>query len=136
MQLQRIERIMREILAEREQYLQKEFQQHYNVAAVLLYGSRVRGDNRPDSDIDFRLIGRTDRTTNVDNFKYLLKNGLYRAGARKLTLDCFDVHLISTNFKEMIFSQEGVMKGHYRIVTPFKDIRKFIERSAKIDEHR
>src|SRR5467141_1036155 len=31
------------------------------VPAVYLFGSRVRGDRRPDSDVDVRLLGRTKR---------------------------------------------------------------------------
>lgn len=124
---------MENILRQRELETLIEFGQHYNIAAALLYGSRVKKTERPDSDLDFQLVGREDRITDVENFKYCLKNKLYCEGERSLKLDCFEVRLLSaTDFKQTLFSQEGVMKGHYIIVTPFKDIKKYIETRAGI----
>lgn len=133
MNIEKIAKIIRSVLRQREKDFQEEFGQHYNIAAALLYGSRVKKTERPDSDLDFQLIGREDRTTDVDDFKYSFKNKLYREGGRDLRLDCYDVRLLSTtDFRQTLFSQDGVMKGNYLIVTPFKDIRNYIEKQAGI----
>jgi len=46
--------------------LKRALQQHYGVTSVLIYGSKARGDDSPDSDIDVMIV-LNDYTPEIEN---------------------------------------------------------------------
>ena len=73
-------------------------------ATLILYGSRARGDNRPDSDIDLLILLDKEKVTIEDRKR--IGNPIYR-----LELDCeIDISLA-------IFSKSTWESKH--IVSPF-----------------
>jgi predicted nucleotidyltransferase len=134
MQIERIQAIINNILRERQRVCRTEYHADYNVAGVLLYGSRVRGDYEDKSDIDLGIVARTDREADVDNFTMLLRQRLHRENPKeRIPTDHFETYLLGeTDFKEKIFSTHGTIKGNYLVVTPFRDVRRIIEINAGI----
>lgn len=49
--------------------LQKNLKKQLNVAEVIVYGSRARGDNEPDSDMDVCIL--------VDNFNKTIRDKVF-----------------------------------------------------------
>ena len=77
-----------------------EYAAKYGIARVVLFGSRARGDNRPQSDIDIAVAGG-----DTDGFASAVKD----TTKTLLTFDIVQLDKLKNSELKDIISEEGVL---------------------------
>lgn len=131
MDIKRIIQLTENQIRERQLAFRREFDADYNVAGAILYGSRVKGTNRRNSDLDVYPLTRDETSTDVDDFSFRLEL-LLRKNRLPIDVDVFGHGPYTDNsLGEKLFGHSDVFKGKYVIVSPFFDVKQVVEDNIK-----
>lgn len=122
-----IELTINSLIHELDTQHRKEFGTHYNICGAILFGSWVRGNNHPESDLDVFYLTREPNNGFVDDFSDKLSDIL------KLPIDNFhrgrkfDDALA---LREILYGENGVVKGQFKVCSPYAFVHAAIKQIA------
>jgi len=117
--LSKIETTLNALLRELETESKREYHDSYNVCGAIAYGSFVKGEAHPESDLDVILLTRNGKEDLCEDFQRKAEAKL------RLQLDVFDVPVRYDDREELtreVFGDTPV-QGNYRVISPFRNIR-------------
>lgn len=130
-------RAIERVVSEREKCWQELYEAHYNVVGAVIFGSRARGEENQESDLDIALLMRDDEKTDKDDFITMLRRRLSAGKSHAIEIDAFHSHKYDSFQPEVYWHDRFRKREHpYVIATPYSEVKEKVEEIVKGFEER